>query len=292
MSTLMNDVRDLFRNEPDVIEQMREWVDAQLKHCKKRFPRFPNTMEKSMELIRGLYNQDLAAELFIAPTQFGKTSTIFWTAHNLMTHVDLNIFVPYPFVFFITGLNSNSWKEQIQERVLPCMRDNVWHNKDIANFSNKNRLKDAVLSDFNTLIIIDEVHVGTKLDHVIFNTFCEFHPDHNERKISQLELFDFLHSKRVKFLLVSATPDAIKETMEQHWTLDKFTTVIAHPNSAPSYVWHKDFLMKGRVHQAHCMKDIDEKGIPIHKSIALRIAKYSRPLYHMIRFPADTKKAD
>jgi len=290
--TLENDVKDLLNNEPEVPDRMREWVNAQLKHCNKSFKKYDNTMEKSMKLINGLYKQDLAAELFIAPTQFGKTSTVFWTAHNLMTHIDMKYFVPYPFVFIISGLNSNSWKEQTRDRVLPGNKDNVWHNKDICNEDNAARLKAAVMSNHNTLIIIDEVHVGTKLDHVIFNTLREFHPEHNERSISQLELFEFLHSKKVKFLLVSATPDAIKETMEQHWPQERYKTVVAYPDTAPTYVWHKHFLTKGRVHQAYNMQDKTPQGISFHNVIIQRIVSYKSPMYHMIRFPTDAKKSE
>lgn len=271
---------------------MREWVFSQLKHCSHNFIQYENTMKKSIELINGLYVDDLVVELLIAPTQFGKTSTIFWTAYNLMTHIDMKYFVPYPYVFIMTGLNSNSWKDQTKSRVLPCMQENVWHNKDLCNVDNVERLKDAVLSDHNALIIIDEVHVGTKLNHVIFNTLLEFHPDSSTRPISQSELFDFLHAKRVKFLLVSATPDAIKETMENNWIDGKFNTVTAYPDSAPSYVWHKDFLQNGRVHQSYSILENTKEGVPFSKVLTKRISKYSRPLYHMIRFPIETKKSE
>ena len=285
-------VRNLLTNVPDIIEHVKELTHVNMKLCANKFIPHENTIKTSMELIRGLYDEDLTLELLIAPTQFGKTSTVFWTAYNLMMHIDPKYFVPFPFVFIMTGLNSNSWKEQTQERVLPCMQENVWHNKDMCKPENVQRLKDAVMSDYNTLIIIDEVHVGTKLDHVIFNTLREFHPDHEDHEVSQNELFDFLHEKHVKFLLVSATPDAIKETMEKHWDPKKYKTIIAYPDSAPTYVWHKDFLNMGRVHQAYNMKGRTENGVAFHKVIAKRISEYSRPLYHMIRFPMDTKTAE
>lgn len=320
MNTLSNDIRDLLDEKPGTIDRMRKWVDAQLVHCSGTIIRYDNTIEKSMEIVRGLYNDDLSVILFVAPTQFGKTSTIFWAAHNLMTHIDRKYFVPYPQVFIMTGLNSNAWKDQTRARVLPCMQENVWHNKDVCKSENRERLKDAVLSNYNTLIIIDEVHVGTKLDHVIFNSLLEFHPERSERDISQDELFQFLHARKVKFILVSATPDAIKETMEQNWLPEKFRVIMANPNAAPTYVWHKDFLDHNRVHQAYRMEDDviqstkeviqstdedkydrdfthphmkrDRGKRPFHDIIAEQIAKYPRPMYHMIRFPMDTKKAE
>ena len=290
--TLEQDIADLMRNTPGTEDKLKEWVAMNLKHCSDKFVKYDNTMDKAMELIAGLYEEDLTVELLIAPTQFGKTSTVFWTAHNLMTHPDPDYFVPYPFVFIMSGLNSNSWKEQTKARVLPCMVENVWHNKDISKPDNAARLKEAVLSDYNTLIVIDEIHIGSKLNHVIFNTLRDFHPENADREISQLDLFEFLHTKRVKFLLVSATPDAVKETLEMNWGDNKFKTVKAHPDTAPSYVWHKDFLTTGRVHQAYGMKDKTEDGIVFHEVIAQRISEYARPMYHMIRFPMDTKTAD
>lgn len=290
--TLENDILDLLNDDQGVCDRVKEWINAQLKHCSKSFTKYENTIRTSQELVKGLYAEDVCVQLLVAPTQMGKTSTMFWTLYNLMTHMNDDCFVPYPFAFIITGLNSNSWKEQTKERVLPSMRENVWHNKDLCKADNVKRLKDAVLSDYNTIIVIDEVHVGTKLDHVIFNTLREFHPRNETHEISQQELFEFLYSKRVKFLLVSATPDAIKETMEHNWDEKRFRTIVAYPDPSTTYVWHKDFLNAGRVHQSFELKQRDEKGRLFHRVIAKRISEYDRPLYHMIRFPMDTKSAE
>ncbi len=304
MNTLVHDVKSLTSNESGCVERIREWPQAQMRHCIKYFNKFDSTTETSMELINGLYGEDMDIELYIAPTQFGKTSTIFWTVYDLMTHRNPSYFVPYPFVFIMSGINSNAWKEQTCERVLPCMQDNIWHNKDLCKAENIRRLKDAVMSDHNTLIIIDEVHVGTKINHVIFKTLLQFHPDSGEdtsngentsnRHPSQRQLFDFLSTKRVKFLVVSATPDAIKETIEHkdNWMPDRCKTVISYPRMADSYVWHKDFLSCGRVHQVYGIQKNTHQGIPFHRVIAQRISEYSRPLYHMIRFPKDGKNGD
>jgi len=285
-------IQQLLANESCAIDDVKEHIAHELKHFGKKFAKYPNTMETSMELIAGLFEEDLSVELLIAPTQFGKTSTVFWTAYNLMTHPDEKFFVPYPFVFLITGLNSNSWKDQTRERVLPCMQERVWHNKDMCKPENVRRLKEAVMSDYNTLIIIDEIHVASSIDNIIFNTLRDFHPGNDDREVSQSELFEFMHEKRVKFLLVSATPDAVKETIENNWDPSKYKTIKAHPESAPTYVWHKDFLTRGRVHQAYNMKDRTENGVAFHKVIAQRISEYSSPMYHMVRFPMDTKTSE
>jgi hypothetical protein len=292
MNTIETDIRDLLDNDTGVRDRLKEWINAQMKHCCRSFVQYENSMTTSMHLINDLYESDVTMELLLACTQMGKTSTVFWTAYNLMTHMDDRYFVPYPFVFIITGLNSNSWKEQTKERVLPSMRENVWHNKDMLKRDNVQRLKDAVMSEYNTLIVIDEVHVGTKLDHVIFNTLREFHPENDDRVVSHNEMFEFLHLQKVKFILVSATPDAIKETMEHNWDSKRFRTVMAKPDSVPGYVWHKHFLNRGRVHQVYGMKDRDENGVRFHRAIARRISEYKDPKYHMIRFPMDSKNAD
>ena len=282
----------LMYNSANICEDIREQIDHELKQCMSKFPKYQNANETAQKIIGELYDDDVTSVLLLACTQMGKTSTVFWTAYNLMTHPAALYFVPYPFVFVITGLNSNSWKDQTQQRVLPCMARNVWHNKDVMRKENVKRLKEAVLSEYNALIVIDEVHVGTKLNNVIFNTLREFHPDHEDRKVSQKELFEFLHSKKVKFLLVSATPDAVKETMEQNWEEKRYRTVIAHPDSVPTYVWHKHFLEQGRVHQAYGMDERDENGRMFHRAIIRRISEYKESKYHMIRFPTDTKNAN
>jgi hypothetical protein len=165
-----NHLSGLKKHDGDVCELIKEFTSMELKQCTADFPKYTNTMETSAVLVNELYDDDVSAVLLLACTQMGKTSTVFWTAYNLMTHIDPKYFVPYPFVFIITGINSNSWKEQTQDRVLPSMTKNVWHNQDIRKRANVNRLREAVMSDYNALIVIDEVHVGTKLNNVIFNT--------------------------------------------------------------------------------------------------------------------------
>ncbi len=257
------------------------------------FQKYDNTMEFSMQIIDGLLQEDLSAIMFIAPTQFGKTATMFFAVHALITHPDYRLNFPYPFVFVMTGLNSNSWKEQTQDRVLPCMAPNVWHNKDILQDCNKIRLQDAIMSDFNTLIVIDEVHVGSNLDNTIFKTLMEFHPKSQEGlPVTQSELFEFLAERRVKFLFVSATPDSIKECLSENWPANKFRQIIAKPESAETYIWHKHYLESGRVFDSYKLTDNDEHGVPFHQAIAQRISEYSRPLYHMIRFPMESKKRE
>lgn len=287
-----NHIKGLRTHDVVVEDMIKEFTSIELKQCTEDFPKYSTAIQTSQEIVAELYDDDVTAVLLLACTQMGKTSIAFWTAYNLMTHIDPKYFVPYPYVFVITGLNSNSWKEQTQQRVLPSMVRNVWHNKDVMKKDNIDRLKGAVLSDYNTLIIIDEVHVGTKLNNVIFNTLREFHPDNEDRKVSQKELFEFLHSRKVKFLLVSATPDAVKETMEQNWESKSYRTVIAHPDSVQTYTWHKHFLEQGRVHQAYGMDERDENGRMFHRAIVRRISEYKESKYHMIRFPMDTKNAN
>lgn len=129
----------------DEPSRMRAWVTAQFDYYFNKTQIHKNVIETSDKLIRGLYKDERAMELFIAPTQFGKTAVLFWTAYKLMTHVDPRFFVPHSGVFIMTGVNSNSWKEQTQSRILPCMHANVWHNKDVCKEENVERLKDGVL---------------------------------------------------------------------------------------------------------------------------------------------------
>lgn len=142
-------------------------------------------------------------------------------------------------------------------------------------------------------IIIDEVHVGTSVHHVLFKKLRSFHPESSIRTISQTELFTFLYNNGVKFLFVSATPDAIKETLEHHWMKDKFNIVVARPESVPSYVWHKDFLQHGRIQQALAMTHNTQGNTELfHFAVAKQIKQYDRPLYHMIRFSYEEKKKE
>lgn len=282
------------QNVDFIIQCCKDQVNTEMKSHQSlpQFTKYDNAIQFSNEITSGFVKDNLGAVLFIAPTQFGKTATVFWTAHNLLTHTDPKYFVPYSHVFFITGINSNSWKEQTKLRLLPCMRNNVWHNKDIGIKRNIKKLKECVISPHNVLIVIDEVHVGTKINNVIFKRFHDFHPETADRDIDQVELFNYLFEHNVRFIFVSATPDGIKESLVGNWDESKFREIIACPNSAAdSYIWHKHYLEADRVKESFRLDTVTSTGNPFHYDLVQRISEFDRPMYHMIRFPMESQHA-
>ena len=65
MNTLFNDVKSLVSNEYGCVERIREWPEAQMKHCIKYFNKFDNTTETSMELVNGFYGEGMDMKMQI-----------------------------------------------------------------------------------------------------------------------------------------------------------------------------------------------------------------------------------
>jgi len=207
--------------------------------------------------------------LLVTPTQFGKTTFIFWTIYEMVSCHD----VPTDNVFIMTAMLSNDWKKQTKSRMLPCIQKNVWHNSDIRNLDNKAKLKKAVESNQPVLVVIDEVHIGSSTSNTIFTIF---------KWLSKLstpqQVFNYLFQNKVKFLLVSATPDSFVDSV---LTNSKDCSLVCafsllHPPS--EYVWHKTFLDHNRISSTDSL--LNET---FFEEIIQRIKSYSQPLYHVVR---------
>ena len=70
----------------DEPSRKRAWVTAQFDYYFNKTHLHKSVIETSDKLIRGLYKDERSMELFITPTQFGKTAILFWTVYKLMTH--------------------------------------------------------------------------------------------------------------------------------------------------------------------------------------------------------------
>jgi predicted AAA+ superfamily ATPase len=117
-----------------------------------KIPSFESNYEIASNIIDSYLKQNKFIVLLIGPTQFGKTGIIFQVMREMVTNNE----VIAPFIFTLTGMANNDWREQTKNRVLPCMADNVWHYRDLIK--KKNYLKQIILNKANVLIIIDEVH--------------------------------------------------------------------------------------------------------------------------------------
>lgn len=292
----MTSIRDIFlnwnedENDSDILDSLRSHVGNELQVQRigknKAFVKYPSNQETTMEVIQTFLDKNKLIVLLITPCQWGKTGVITWTICDMINKVCDASIIPFPYIFVISGLLSNEWKNQTKDRMLPCIQENVWHNADLRNEDNKELLKKAIQSKYHSLIVIDEVHVGCGIDNTIYKVLNECHPDFGEREITQKEVFEYLHSQKVKLLFVSATPDCVKECMVDQWEPENYEIIRPSPSDYPDYVWHETYLNHGRVRNTRPLTDVID-GQPFHDEIIDRIKEYTKPLYHMIRLIPD-----
>jgi hypothetical protein len=263
-------------------EQNQKYLDHFHKIFQKesklsKIPSFESYYEISSDIVDSYLKQNKFMVLLIAATQFGKTGIIFQVMREMVTNNE----VIAPFIFTLTGMANNDWREQTKNRVLPCMADNVWHYRDLIK--KKNYLKQIILSKANVLIIIDEVHIGLSMENTIFKIFKYIFNDQikNDIEPTSKEIFELLHKNNVRLLLVSATPDCINMGLKEYW-IDNSITIVAKPEIVPTYIWQKSFLDSERISQTRSLLEVKD-NIPFYEEIILKIQEYDRPLYHMIR---------
>ena len=294
----MNDLKESFlslksyEDDTNYLSKFRELVKSELAKEKERkninFTRFENNQNIIQEILECFLVHNIFTVLLVTPCQFGKTNIMFWIVYNLMTTEDDSKVVTPIYSFIISGLNSNDWKIQTKSRVLPCMKDNVYHNYDITRKNNKKLLKKAIESKHNVFIGIDEVHIGCRINNTIFKRFKEFHPLNESTDLTQKDVFDYLKQQKVKLLFISATPDSIKEGMLEYWDKDDYAVVKPNIEEYPNFVSHQTYIENNRVFDTRPFDD-EEDDKTFAMELVEKIAEYKKPKYHIIRLKADRK---
>ena len=246
------------------------------------FKRFENNQDIISKVFENILDDNKLLIFLVCVCQFGKTQIFSRVLCDILSYSDNNKIIPPPYVFVISGLLDNSWKEQTKQRLLPCIRENVWHNADLRKNKNKELLKKAIESKYSTIIVIDEVHIGCGIDNTIFKELKKFHPNNDEREISQENLFEYFHIQKVKLLFVSATPDGVLECVKQNMREDNYEIIMPDLNKFPEYIWQETYMKNDLIKETRDLH-ILEDDISLSDEIIQKISTYTDPLYHIIR---------
>lgn len=151
-----------------------------------------NCHKNTAKQITDSFADNVCVVVFGMP-QIGKTSVI---CETILQNQHFERFL------IITGLSSINWKNQTGERLNLMKRTNEWKNKSnllLFHLPTIKNINEPLLK--NTIVFIDECHIGSQTSQTISN-FINLIKEKNE---------NFWNDKNVKFVEISATPDALLE---------------------------------------------------------------------------------
>ena len=211
--------------------------------------------------------------MVVAKTQSGKTGSICAFIQHMLECSDQNK-LSASNIFIITGISSCAWKEQTRDRIPGEVH--LFHRNNLNQFVEK------LVSKRSVLIIIDEVHVASKLNQSVYLAF----------KNAGLLDRDVLYENDIKIVEYSATPDGtIYDLMK--WG-DSAIKIIGEPGEG--YVGAMDLYRSERLFQHKSLYDSDvffQKIDSINNTQSAMsnirelhqviLARFPEPRYHIIR---------
>lgn len=209
-------------------------------------------------------NKECVLGLAIAETQMGKTGIM----QAITKEFIINNLVESSNIFIITGLSSTEWKNQTQNRFVGNIKDNIFHSNTLPKFEKK-----LLENDRNILIIIDEIHIASKLNNRLGNIF---------KSVGLLNITNLIE-RNIKIVQVSATPDLILTELYD-WQENNYQLFII--KSPDNYIGIKKLLDNNQIREYKSLTDIN--NVIEIKNLILK--NYKEPKYHLIRINTDIQK--
>jgi len=199
----------------------------------------------------------------------GKTNTFMYVSYLMCMNKDDKKIIPKDNVYVLTGMSDLDWKVQTTKNFLPAFSQNIYHRTNLKTLEKKWETKGSI-SD--TLIIVDECHIGTKSDHTL-SIFLQ-------RWIKNVQ---YMIDNRVYLLLVSATPANVLLDAEN---LNCHKKVFLKPSSIYKglHFLHKNDLIKDSISLCE-PENVEEIENVIKERWGDNNARY-----HIIRFPSALSK--
>ena len=227
--------------------------------------------------LRGGYLAVLAA-----PMQFGKTAIAQYVGYHLvkscMYHSDN--------IFMVTGLGNVQWLVQTKERMIPAFRDHVYHNAGLR-VASEEAIRVIRAGGGQTLLAIDEAHYGAGVNNVWPKFLASIVEGLENRPVCMTQVHHVLRRWGVHLLLISATPDAIKENMAYLPAEIPTRCFTVDVSKYPRYVSCKTYLEEGNVKETHRLLDRPDNKATFLRQVVVKIYKTRTPKYHLIRLHED-----
>jgi hypothetical protein len=226
----------------------------------------PYQFEKAREIYNFfISNSELLNLLMVAETQMGKTGII-----QALTRifVEENNIDPLN-ILILTGLSSTEWVKQTQNRFIDMIRPNIFHRNTMHKFQEVLKTKN------NLLLILDEVHIASELKNNMGKIFKE----------CGLLNINNLNERNIKFIQVSATPDA---TLTELYKWNENNRKVFIVKSPENYIGIEKLLKNGQILEYNLLTDINNvREIRYYIENKYTFNNYK---YHLIRI--NTSKRD
>lgn len=247
-------------------------IKLDIDYIENKTPIYDNQLIASHQIITNFQNRHIVNQMILGKTQSGKTGTMLSTIKIYVK----NFIIPIENIYIITGLSSIEWKTQTKERLPMLLEKRVFHRGDL------NRFHLDVINKQNVLIIMDEMHIASKVNMSIHKNF---------KKIGLLDL-NYLLTNDIKILEFTATPEGTLYDLCK-WGIHSITLNV---EPGLNYIGAIDLLRNNQVREYKklCYKKLDTKDHHLNatdrtevknniKELVKCIDKYTDPKYHIIR---------
>jgi len=125
-------------DEKGEINDKKIEFDAQIRRGRRglktspKFETFENQDSTGQLVAQAFLNLALVLALVVADTQVGKTGCMLALIIEFVTNQGL--LIPIDNIYIITGLSSKDWKKQTKNRFPDILKDNIYHNSELAKF--------------------------------------------------------------------------------------------------------------------------------------------------------------
>jgi len=232
-----------------------------------------NQQSAARETVETFLDRQVICVLTIAHTQSGKTGYLTSFINQFLQYNTIDV----DHIFIITGHSSKEWVKQTKTRVPRSLEKQVYHRNSLEKFT-----KD-ISGKTNCLVLIDEVHVASNSKQSI----C-----HALEKSNLLSL-DELLCRDIKFVEVSATPDAVFSDCSSWGKHSRIQLM----DPGVNYTSCIDLMNQGRVFSSKKLCDTSKKKKLVKKKENIKnienafleiknvLSSFDSSLYHLIRVP-------
>jgi len=232
--------------------------EIELLEFKNKLRLYQNQIITAYDILSRIKNRAILNIMVLGRTQSVKTGCMGALIKYYLS--DMTEIMPLDNIFIITGLSSKEWKNQTIARMPNTIQERVFHRNDLPDLFYK-----EIKRKKNVLILIDEIHIGSKSDMTICNTF---------KKIGLLDK-DYLYDNDIKIVEYSATPDGTLYDLLK-WRDNSTAMVISQPGNG--YTSSFDLLKNNRVRQSKDLSSINALD-----EIRNDIDSFKNYRYHIIR---------
>ncbi len=196
--------------------------------------------------------------LLLAPMMSGKTGTMLEVAYQMCTHSDDDVILDPKNVHLITGMSDADWLKDMKESAIPAYRDNVEHRPNLRK----------LVTATDCLIMIDECHYAATKKQTIHNVLHEL----------GFQSIDDLRNRRIRILLISATPN---HTGHDVTTIEEKYRATVKLDVPSEYLWFEQIIQENRFLEAKKLHVQENADGLIHENLNI----WNSPKYHIIRIP-------